>query len=154
MCGLVLVLALWAGARPDPVPDVKLTDEEKKILELTNAEREKQKLKPLKVNALLTEAARGHTANMAKTGTLDHVLDGQSPGDRLKKVGYTFSGYAENIAYGVEAKPEDLFGFWMESAPHKANLLNRDLEEIGIGWTRTSKMECYSTQVFGRPLRK
>jgi uncharacterized protein YkwD len=154
LAGLLLILGLWASARPDPVPEVKLSEEEKVLLDLTNAERAKMKIGELKVNPLLTEAARSHTASMVKTGQLDHTIDGQGPADRLKKVGYTYARYAENIAVGQDAKPEDLFRVWMESATHKANLLNAEYEEIGLGWVRTQKGECYTTQVFGKPLKK
>lgn len=154
---LSLVVVLFAlgvaMGRPDPT-EVKLSVEERKILDLTNAERAKLKLSQLKPNALLAEAARAHTANMAKQGKLDHVLDEMDPAARLKKIGYAYGRYAENVAMGQEAKPDELFKLWMESPPHKANLLLPDLEEIGIGWTRTPKGDCYATQVFGKPLKK
>jgi len=145
-------VTLSVSARPEP--EVKLSPEEKRILELTNAEREKAKLPALKPNPLLMDAARAHTANMATTGRLDHTLDNETPADRLKKRGYAYARYGENIASGEDSKPEDLFRVWMESPPHKANLLNGDYSEIGLGWVKPATGSSYATQVFGKPSGK
>src|SRR5207249_3044988 len=49
---------------------------EKKLLDLTNAEREKEKLPALRPSPLLFKVARAHAANMAKQGKMEHELDG------------------------------------------------------------------------------
>ena len=63
MTALLLLLSL-AGLSPlaaddkkDP-PPLKLSDDEKTLLDLTNAERHKEKLPPLTANPLLFQAAR------------------------------------------------------------------------------------------------
>src|SRR5213078_4663827 len=43
---------------------VKLTADEEKVLELTNEQRKRKKLPPLKLNPLLVKVARQHSANM------------------------------------------------------------------------------------------
>ncbi|HYT93248.1 MAG TPA: CAP domain-containing protein [Gemmataceae bacterium] len=54
-------------------PAVKLSAEEQKVLELTNAARKEKKLPPLKLSAQLTEAARKHSMNMAKQRKLSRL---------------------------------------------------------------------------------
>src|SRR5436190_24218538 len=82
----------------------KLTDAEKRILELTNAIRRENRLPPLRVNATLVKCARAHSDNMAKQNTLAHTLDDKSPFDRLRDAGYRFRVAGENIATGRSAK--------------------------------------------------
>jgi uncharacterized protein YkwD len=90
----VLSAFLIAVQPPAAKPAFKLSADEKAILDLTNAERAKENLAPLKANELLTKAAREHSANMAKQQKLDHVLDDKKPDDRLKAVSYQFASMA------------------------------------------------------------
>ena len=54
-----------------------------RVLDLINAERVKQKLKPLKIDPKLSEIARRHSGDMARRGFFDHInLDGQGPTER------------------------------------------------------------------------
>jgi uncharacterized protein YkwD len=124
---------------------------EQKVLDLTNAERAKEKLPPLKANPLLFAAARKHSENMAKKGELSHDLDGKSPFDRITAEGYLWSRAGENIANGDALTPAGALQVWMHSPPHRANILKADYQEIGIGIARTAKGEVYYTQVFGAP---
>lgn len=146
----VLVVALVvAGAEKEDKPELKLSKGEQAVLDQTNKEREKEKLPPLKANAQLFKAARSHTDNMARTGEFKHELDGKTPADRVKDVGYKYSTMGENIAYGTGLSPKDAVKLWMESPPHKENLLKEDYQEIGIGIAKNEKGEVYYTQVFG-----
>src|SRR5262249_29519131 len=121
----VWLLALaWATAEePKDKPNVKLTDEEKAILDLTNEARAKEKLPPLKPIGTLTEVARGHSANMAKQRKVEHELDGKKPKDRVKATGYPVDGVGENIVGQAGLKPEEAFKSWMKSPAHRKNIL-------------------------------
>jgi uncharacterized protein YkwD len=134
---------------------LKLSPLEAKVLELTNMEREKEKLKPLKLSPLLTKVARAHSANMAKQQKMDHKLDGKGPQDRLKEAGYRFLGWAENIYLGMESRKvaEQSVQWWMKSKFHRENILDPNLREIGIGVVRGEEGRVYFTQVFGNPRR-
>jgi uncharacterized protein YkwD len=145
-----------AGDDPKPKdePKLELSKLEKDILELTNKERDKEKLPPLVTNALLFKAARGHSANMAKKGELNHVLDDKNPGKRLDDVGYSWLEVGENIALGTDETAADILKLWMGSELHKANILNKDFKQIGIGVAKNDKGELYYTQVFGTPQKK
>jgi len=142
-----------APASHEP-PKVELSPVEDMILQLTNEARAKEKLPPLKPNALLCQAARAHSANMAKQGKMEHDLDDQKPSQRVDATGYTWSAVGENIAYGWNTSVETIFQGWMDSKGHRENILNARFEEIGIGLAKNKKNEVYYTQVFGRPRKK
>ena len=157
---LVIAVLFVASLTADPPrsddkkPAFKLTDDEQAVLDRTNAERKKADVPPLKANELLTKSAREHSANMAKQQTLDHVLDGKSPADRITAAGYKFSAMAENIAMG-QRTPAEVIASWMSStAGHKENMLNSTYTEIGIGIAADANGQRYWTQVFATPLSK
>ncbi|MCI0683132.1 MAG: CAP domain-containing protein [Gemmataceae bacterium] len=133
----------------------KLNADEQNLLELTNAERDKEKLPPLKANPILTQLARAHSRNMAKQEKLDHELDGKSPFDRLKEAKYEFQRAAENVAQNSDqASTADIMKLWLDSEPHRANILGEGFTEIGIGIAKNDKGEVYVTQVFAMPVKK
>jgi uncharacterized protein YkwD len=150
----LVCLAPARGADPTDKPPPKLLPDEEKILQLTNAAREKEKLEPLKLNPVLTEVARAHSANMAKKGEMNHVLDGKKPSDRVKEAGYDYAWVGENIAETDGDSPAVIFKRWMESPHHKENILRDKFTEIGIGINYSDKGEIYYTQVFGSPKKK
>ncbi|OCR01538.1 hypothetical protein BCD67_18780 [Oscillatoriales cyanobacterium USR001] len=127
-----------------------------RVVELTNIERSKLGLPALKANTTLATAAQNHTQNMAVQDFFSHTgKDGSSPTNRVQSVGY--NGVAgENIAAG-STTPEDVLVQWMNSAGHRANILNADYKEIGVGYyflandTGSVNYNRYWTQVFGIP---
>ncbi|HZT79773.1 MAG TPA: CAP domain-containing protein [Gemmataceae bacterium] len=127
-------------------------EQEKAVLELTNKEREKAKLPPLKYNAVLHKVARGHSANMAKKREMSHKLDGKNPYERLEAAGYKYAGMAENIAVTTDKTPAQIVKDWMESKIHRENILTKEFTEIGIGVVKNEQGEVYYTQVFAEPL--
>jgi uncharacterized protein YkwD len=148
------VLASGRGADPQEPAKVKLSEDEQKILELTNQAREQEKLPPVKLNALLFEAARGHSANMARKGEMKHELDRKRVPDRVNATGYRWAEVGENIAETDGDPAAVIFKGWMDSKGHRANILNPVFTEIGIGIVRNDKGETYYTQVFAKPKKK
>lgn len=153
LCLLSLSAIFAAADKKDPSP-LKLSDDEKTILDLTNAERAKEKLPPLAPNPLLFQAARGHSANMAKKGEMKHVLDGKDVLKRLDDVGYDFRKCGENIATSDGAALKEIMKGWMESKGHREHILEPAFTEIGVGTARNDKGDLYYTQVFGVPFAK
>jgi uncharacterized protein YkwD len=139
-----------AGKKDDKTDEFKLTRDEQAITDLTNAAREKadQELKPLKMNPKLMEAARKHAENMAAQDKLEHVLDEKTPSDRVKATGYKPRAVGENIAFRGTAK--ETVADWMDSEPHRKNILNPDYTEIGVAVVKNAKGERYWVQVFGK----
>jgi uncharacterized protein YkwD len=128
----------------------EITPMEKELCELANAERKKAGLPALATSALLFKAARQHSANMAKQGVLSHTLDEKDVADRLKAVGYEWSQFGENIALGAKT-PADAILTWMNSPPHKENLLTKESTQFGVAVAATADGQQYWTMVFGAP---
>ena len=131
--------------------EIEVSDEEKAIVELTNAERKKADLAPLQLNARLLAAARGHSANMARKNEVAHELDGKTMPERVQEKGYKYSLVGENVAWN-QRSPEDVVERWMNSPQHRENILRKEFTEIGVGVARNKDGEPYYTQVFGQPL--
>jgi uncharacterized protein YkwD len=120
---------------------IDLTTAEKRILDLHNKARTKRGLKALCVHPALMEAARSHSQDMLDRDYSSHTSpDGETVKERLERFGYTFSGYSyyrygENIywGYGSSSGPDNAFNWWMSSSGHRANILNKDFRDVGIG---------------------
>jgi uncharacterized protein YkwD len=148
----ILTLALfvaWTSGSAQEKGDFTLSAEEQRVLDLTNAERKKKDLPPLKANRTLCEVARAHSANMAKQNKMAHELDGKSTFDRVKGSGYRFALIAENLANG-DVSLEDLMEAWMDSKIHRDNILDTEFTEVGLGLAHDGH-NVYYTEVFARP---
>jgi len=112
------------------------------ILCLLNEKRDRAGLPDLRSDGRLERAARQHNSRMDGTGCFDHACLGEGDlGRRLERVGYLGGGltrwaYGENIAWGLERRgsPAAIVEAWMNSPPHRANILNRSFREIGVGF--------------------
>jgi uncharacterized membrane protein YccC len=106
-------------------------DPARTLFESANRERVAHNLPPLKWNAALAAAAGKHASRMAAQNTLSHQLPGEpSMIDRASRAGARFSALAENVAEGPNA--EEIHRQWMKSPPHRANLLDPQLDSVGI----------------------
>lgn len=123
------------------------------IADLTNVQRSRAGVSPLRVEDRLMKAAQMQAEQMASLGRMDHVLkDGPypAPQDRLAAAGYKWRAFAENIAYGQRGA-EDVTVSWMGSAHHRANMLDDTYTEIGTGYAVDARGRTYFVQVFGKP---
>jgi uncharacterized protein YkwD len=121
------------------------------VVRLTNDERAKAGCPALLISSQLSAAAQGHTDDMASHNFMSHTgSDGSSPWDRINATGYQFWTAAENIALGFET-PADVVNGWMNSPGHRANILNCNLHEIGVGYATNSTGAPYWTQDFATP---
>jgi uncharacterized protein YkwD len=121
------------------------------VVSLTNDERAKVGCPALVISSQLSTAAQSHTGDMATHKLMSHTgSDGSSPWDRINATGYQFRAAAENVAMGFET-PADVVNGWMNSAGHRANILNCDLHEIGVGYATDSTGAPYWTQDFATP---
>ena len=131
------------------------TSFEGELLRLTNLERQKVGLAPLKLSLSLTRAAQLHSTDMARNSYFSHTgQNGSSMADRAKATGYKYSYLGENIAAG-RSTAEGTIRQWMNSSGHRANILNRSFTEIGFGYAndQNSNYKHYWVQVFGTPRR-
>ena len=129
-----------------------------RVVELINVERTQADLDPLQIDSQLSQAAQVHTQSMANDDFFSHYgVDGSSPFERIQDTGYQYLAAAENIAAGYQT-PEAVVEAWMGSAGHRANILNSDLTEIGVGYeclandTGSVNYNSYWTTTFGTPV--
>ena len=149
---LVLLLALAALAGPASAgaaqcegADVRPTADNLSLVAqstlcLINAERAGAGLGALTEQAQLTKASTDFSALMVSEHFFAHVSpDGTELAERLTKAGYLGANgswvVGENIAWGESylATPANIVKAWMNSPPHRANILKGDYEEIGLG---------------------
>ena len=131
-------------------PALAATDPVSRVIELTNVERQKAGLAPLAPQTNLTQAAGAYAGLLAATGCFAHTC-GPVPdfSQRLIQAGYSnWTGLAENIAAG-QRTPEAVVEAWMNSAGHRANILNPAYTEIGVGLATGGSMGMYWAQEFG-----
>lgn len=122
------------GKAEDPDDEIDASEFEKKVFELTNAERAKAGVPALSWNDKLAGIARAHSQDMATRDYFDHYNpEGLSPFDRMKNAGISYRAAAENIAWGQKT-PEEVVDAWMNSEGHKANILNAKLTQLGVGF--------------------
>jgi uncharacterized protein YkwD len=105
-----------------------------------NAQRARRDLPRLRLNRKLSTAARRHSRAMVSGKFFSHdSADGSSFLDRIRRTGYLSGASSwsvgENIAYGSgdRSSPRSIGRAWMNSPPHRANILSRSFREIGIG---------------------
>lgn len=108
-------------------------DAESAVLALVNKERAAAGCGPLATNAKLSAAARTYSDTMARSGVMSHTgPDGSTMTSRVEAAGYQWSRLGENIARG-QSDADAVMNAWMNSSGHRANILNCDFREIGIG---------------------
>jgi uncharacterized protein YkwD len=104
------------------------------ILCLVNVERAKKGLHKLQRAKVLALAATAHSKDMLKRHFFEHAgPGGPSLQARLKRVSYRGTTAAENIAYGSNFNAKLVVQAWMNSPPHKANILAPRLVFLGVG---------------------
>jgi len=124
------------------------------VVELTNDERGEAAIQPLQRNATLDEAARLKAQHMATNEYFSHYSpDGVSPWYWFKEAGYTYAHAGENLAIHFTDSSE-VVEAWMKSPTHRANIVNAQYAEIGVG-TAKGTYEGFDTvyvvQLFGTP---
>lgn len=119
---------------PTPANDFKLSPDAQAVIDLTNEFRVANGCAPLVANAKLTASAQRHSQDMALNNFFSHTGgDGSSVAARITATDYHWRTVGENIAAGYSSAESVVQG-WMESAGHRANILNCAFEDIGIGY--------------------
>lgn len=139
---------------PRPAPPARsLSTIVDTVFILTNRERARASLTPVRRNAELARAAQLQAEQMAAAGKLAHAVPGSrypTLASRLKLVGYQYRSVGENVAEGYTSGAALMAG-WMTSAPHRANILSARFTETGVGMARSKTGRTYTAQVFARP---
>ncbi|WP_241154284.1 CAP domain-containing protein [Staphylospora marina] len=128
--------------------DDQLHPYEAEVIRLVNEERKKRGLSPLKTNPEVSRLARMKSDDMRKNGYFSHQSPTLgSPFDMLKRAGIRYRLAGENIAAG-QRTPKDVINSWMNSEGHRANILNPNYTEIGVGYVTGGNYGTYWTQLF------
>lgn len=142
---------------------INFSEIESEILANTNALRDSAGLDALKNNGILQKAAIDQSDYMKWTKVLGHsqsTYNKQTPSERVFYYKGNFNYIGENVAY-VSLKDKNgqiksnktlgkqLYTAWLNSPPHKKNLLGEHYFQIGIGLAvDTISNRVYGTQVF------
>lgn len=106
--------------------------DQRRLIELTNAERAKSGLAPVSENSTLNQAAYAKAKNMFEENYWAHFApSGKTPWDFILSSGYKFKFAGENLAKNFSTS-EEVVTAWMNSPSHKENLLSSKYKEIGI----------------------
>jgi Cysteine-rich secretory protein family len=126
---VLLAMAALPGLSAHPQDSISPAGQA--LLRSANQERVARGIPPLRWSASLADAALLHALRMARQNTLSHQLPGEPGlGARATQAGVRFSSLAENVAEGPNL--EAIQEAWMKSPPHRANLLDPQLDEVGI----------------------
>jgi uncharacterized YkwD family protein len=121
------------------------------VLKLVNQERAKVGVQPLTLSEKLTSIANTKAKDMADKGYFSHNSPTYgSPFDMLKQFGVSYSYAGENIAAGQKSA-EEVMNSWMNSSGHKANILNKNYTQIGVGFVRGGEYGTEWVQLFIKP---
>ncbi|MDX2161127.1 MAG: CAP domain-containing protein [bacterium] len=132
---------------PTPVPPSSLAQQ---MLTLVNQQRCAARLVPLALDTRLNSAAQVHSNRMVQYNFFAHTdpINGTQPWDRMRTAGYPWTTAGENIAAG-NATAQATFTQWWNSSGHRANIMNPNFREMGLGYTAGGSYRHYWTQVFG-----
>ena len=139
-----------AGQEPDQATTAEMTQAEA-VLKLVNQERQKAGVPALTLSNELTSIANTKAKDMADKNYFSHDSPTYgSPFDMLNHFGVSFSYAGENIAAGQKTAEEVMNG-WMNSSGHKANILNKNYTQLGVGYTQGGQYGTEWVQLFIRP---
>lgn len=128
-----------------PTVDEGVSSYEKEVVRLVNEIRVKNGLNPLTEDWELSRVARYKSRDMKDNNYFSHTSPVYgSPFNMLKSFGIKYKAAAENIAKG-QATPQTVVNAWMNSAGHRANILNSSYTKIGVGYVKSGN---YWTQMF------
>lgn len=128
-----------------PQLDQGLLAYEAEVIRLVNRIRLQYGLKELKTNWELSRVARYKSQDMVDKHYFSHTSPTYgSPFQMMKAFGITYRSAGENIAYGYRT-PQAVVDGWMNSSGHRANILNANYTQIGVGYVAQGN---YWTQMF------
>lgn len=144
---------------PIPIPLPPIGGTTNTLFQEHNKQRALASVLALTQNQKLDAAAQLHANWMAANRKMDHVEDQLNMytfADRIRAQGYLMSTGGENIAAGQRTVDEVMYNpkyGWMNSAGHRANILNPKFAHVGFGVAFDRYNNLYWCTVFATPLR-
>src|SRR5271168_2536189 len=131
----LLLAATAATSMATAASPAAISPMEENLLQMTNAVRTQQGLTPLQWDDALAQAAQAHAELLVQNDRLSHQFPGEANlALRAAQAGAHFQAVAENIAVGTGV--ESIQKGWMESSPHRANILDPNLNAVGFAVMR------------------
>ncbi|MBP0979292.1 MAG: hypothetical protein J6C55_01435 [Oscillospiraceae bacterium] len=137
-------------SKPDDLDEKTLSEYRQEVVNLTNQERKKNGLAPLKIFNTMMDAAQIRATEQVKLSGHKRP-DGKDYITVVDDVKFDLTGaysIGENVAQG-QYTPKEVVEGWMNSPGHRANILNPDYEYIGVGAV-SEKSKLYWSQIFYR----
>lgn len=130
---VVLQLFLRWGARTSPqILGVAIDIRTERLLEKTNAERQRRGLAPLTLSPDLSFAAQNKAKDMFAKNYWAHTSpDGKVPWEFIINAGYRYIYAGENLAKDFQTS-DSVLDAWMASPTHRANVLRPEYKDIGF----------------------
>ncbi len=117
-----------------------------RITELVNEHRVAAGLAPVTYSAKISKAAQVRAVEIEKS--FSHTRpDGRYFSTVFAEHGISYRYSGENIAWGQKS-PEEVVTAWMNSAGHRANIMNAKFKELGVGYRQNARGVNYFTQLF------
>lgn len=135
LCLLAVPVANSASSRARVATVSALSSQ---VLREVNRVRAQHGLRPLALSSALTRAATNHSLSMATDGYFAHEsANGAAFWQRIKlyysSSGHRYWAVGENLVWASpNLTAQRAVKMWMNSPPHRANLLNSQWREIGL----------------------
>ncbi len=106
---------------------------------------------PLARDARLDAIALEHARSMATARALAHDSGDGDPGARVQAAGLSWRALGENVAHGATLTLAHR-ALWA-SPSHRANMLRRDFEHVGVAAVRDERGDVWVVETFASGLR-
>jgi uncharacterized protein YkwD len=106
-----------------------------------NSFRRQNGLKPMNSNATLTALAKAHATDMARRNSMDHA--------NFFEIRAKRGAAGENVTTGCPDMPCAM-QMWINSGPHRANMLRPDFTRYGLGSAKSASGQVYWALELGR----
>ncbi len=124
-----------------------LSADEQEVFDLINKQRTNNGLRALKIDSEVQNVARIKAKDMVQNNYFSHTSPTYgSPFDMLNKFKVSYKTAGENIA--GNSNNQSAVTAWMNSAGHKANILNSSFNYTGIGVVTGSQYGKIYVQMF------
>lgn len=157
LTALFLAVVLFALVSPSAARAASISPDERTELKLLNNYRAAHGLKKLRFDKRLLRTADWMAADMPKFDYFAHVDHlTRDPFQRLSDFKYPDNTWrGENLAAG-NFEAEETFQQWVDSPPHRENMLNPNYRAVGLSrvCNPDSEFQCYWVTEFGSRVTK
>jgi uncharacterized protein YkwD len=134
---LQLLSGLWTEARAGGS-----TRYRERMLQLVNDVRDRNERRLLRLDGMLSRYATRHSRQMAEVGYLFHTPD---LGGKLEGRNWSIGG--ENVGFASSLRA--VMGEFMESKPHRRNILRRGYDHAAVGVVKSDGSLWVTTIFYG-----